>query len=255
MPRFSTSAIVLRKVDFGDYDIIVTFFSASRGKLSAIAKSAKRSVKRFSGALELFSELNIVCESRRRKGLPVLQEAGLIHPFSSIRTDIEKTGYASYWTEMINEWMEEGQNQRDIYHLYLYVLDALDKGERTAGALSILFQLRFLNLSGYAPNFRECAKCRKRLEELSESRFRFDLKTGGLICGRCSAGYSNALNLQMGTIKQLLWIENGPLEKIKRVRFTGQSLQEGLMLLEAFAPYHLGKIPRSLTFLQQIRKS
>jgi DNA repair protein RecO (recombination protein O) len=254
MPRYSTSAILLRKIDFGDYDVIVTFFSMDGGKLSAIAKSAKKSTRRFLGVLEPFSELNIVCEKSRRGRLPILQEAVLTHPFSKIREDIKKTAYASYWGELIYEWMEEGEQQRDVYELYLYVLGALDRGHQSEAALSLLFQIRFLSLSGYAPNLMECIKCRKKLEEIRESSVRFNLKEGGLVCGRCAVGNSDLMSLQKGTIKQLLWIEKGALKKIVRVRFTEQAIKESLPLLEAFTPYHLGKKPRSLSFLQQIRE-
>ncbi|MBU4287277.1 MAG: recombination protein O N-terminal domain-containing protein, partial [Proteobacteria bacterium] len=55
MSSFSTPAIVLRRIDFGDYDLIINFFTLNKGKISVIAKSAKKSVKRFSGVLEPFS--------------------------------------------------------------------------------------------------------------------------------------------------------------------------------------------------------
>ena len=254
MPRFSTSAILLRKIDFGDYDVIINFFTLDRGKFSAIAKSAKKSTKRFSGILELFSALNIVCEIGRRKGLPILQEAGLTHAFSKIRTDIQKTAYASYWAEIINEWMEEGERQQDLYSLLLYALTELDRERLPPESLSIFFQLKFLIYAGYAPNLKECTVCRKTVEEIKETRIRFDLKKGGLICSQCRSGDSSHIQLQKGTVKHLLWIERVALNKIERIHFTDQALMEGLRLLEAFTPFHLGKTLRSLTFLQQIRK-
>ncbi|MBW1745923.1 MAG: DNA repair protein RecO [Deltaproteobacteria bacterium] len=63
MSSFSTPAIVLRRIDFGDYDLIVSFFTLNKGKISVIAKSAKKSVKRFSGVLEPFSVLEVVCST------------------------------------------------------------------------------------------------------------------------------------------------------------------------------------------------
>ena len=102
MPVSSTPAIMLRRIEFGDYDYIITFFTLNQGKISVIAKSAKKSTKRFSGILELFSVLDIVYGSDRGKGLPLLKEAVLKQPFSKIRADIRKTAYASYWAELIN---------------------------------------------------------------------------------------------------------------------------------------------------------
>jgi len=146
MSSFSTSAIMLRRIDFGDYDLIITFFTRDRGKVSVIAKSAKKSIKRFSGILERFSALRIVCTTGRGKGLPVLQEASMLKPFENIRTDIKKTAYASYWTELIDEWMEKNAKNVQAYHLLEYVLSELDSGSASLEALSILFQMRFMAL-------------------------------------------------------------------------------------------------------------
>ena len=254
MPRFTTSAILLRKIDFGDYDVIINFFTPSRGKFSAIAKSAKKSTKRFSGVLELFSALNIVCDTGRRKGLPVLHEAGLTHAFSKIRSDILKTAYASYWAEIINEWTEEGERQQGLYDLLLYALTELDRERLRPESLSIFFQLKFLSYAGYAPNLVECTVCGKSLEDIQDSRIGFNLKSGGLICLGCRTGDSGAIQLQKGTVKHLLWVERAALGRIERIHFSDQAEKESLNMLEAFTPFHLGKTLRSLAFLRQIRK-
>jgi DNA repair protein RecO (recombination protein O) len=143
MSSFSTPAIILRRIEFGDYDLIVTLLTLNKGKISVIAKSAKKSEKRFAGILELFSILDIVCSIGRGKGLPVLQEAALTHAFHKIRSKIIKTAYASYWAELINQWMEEGQKEVQLFHLFRYVLQELDIDQTPEAAISILFQIRW----------------------------------------------------------------------------------------------------------------
>lgn len=260
MITFSTSAIMLRRVDFGDYDLILTFLTLDRGKISAIAKSAKKSKKRFPGVLELFSVSEVVCS--RSRGLPVLQEAVLKQPFIKIRSDIKKTAYASYWAELTNEWTEAGESQIQLYHLLYYVLGELDTGNIPKEALSILFQMRFMILSGFYPNLSHCGICGIGTESMEKNRMIFDLARGELLCEKCvllsvpDFGPVAPIRtyLSKGTVKQLLWVGNGDLKKAGRVRFSPQSLREGLAFLEAFVPYHLGKTPRSLGFLRQIRK-
>jgi len=254
MSNYSTPAIVLRKVDFGDYDLVITFFTLQEGKITAIAKSAKKSTKRFAGILELFSALNVVYSTGRRKGLPVLQEATLKYPFSTIRTSMLKTAYASYWAQLINEWMESGQKQVEIYELFQYILRKLDSCQTSEAALSILFQMKFITLSGLAPNLGQCSVCHIEVEKLKETRVQFDFAKGGILCDGCASKTSRKTFLSKGIIKQLLWIEKGDLVKAVRVRFSSDALKEGLEFLETFVPYHLGKEPRSLKFLQQIRK-
>jgi len=128
MPVFSTPAILLHRLDYGDFDLILTFLSLERGKISLIAKAAKKSTKRFAGILELFSLIEVVGSTSRGRGLPVLQEAILQSPFSTIRDDIKKTAYASYWCELINKWVEENRKQVQLYYLLQHALSQLDGG-------------------------------------------------------------------------------------------------------------------------------
>lgn len=254
MTSFSTPAILLRRIDFGDYDLILSLFTLHEGKVSVIAKSAKKSAKRFSGILELFSVLQVVCTTGRRKGLPVLKEASLKQPFSSIRADIKKTAYASYWAELVNEWMEDGVKQASLYYLLEHVLGELDKGQTAGAAISTLFQMRFMSMAGFCPNLRQCSICQAETEKMKDNRIMFDFAKGGLICSRCASASRGQTYLSKGTIKQLLWIESGELNKAKRIRFTHQTLREAMEILEEFVPYHLGKKPRSLEFLRHIRR-
>ncbi|MCF8068321.1 MAG: DNA repair protein RecO [Desulfobacterales bacterium] len=255
MSSFSTPAILLRRVDYGDYDLIITFFTRDYGKLSTIAKSAKKSVKRFAGTLELFSEVDIVCTPRKKgKGLPVLQEASFRQPFTGIREDILKTAYASYWAELMAEWLESDQKQTRLFELLSHVYTELDLNEIPPEVLSMLFQMQFLLISGHRPNLSQCGKCLKKTTIIEEDRICFDLRQGGLICGSCQAkGVTSGQHLSRGTIKQLLWMESGDLKKAGRIRLSQQSIKEGQAFLEAFVPFHLGKQPKSLGFLKQIR--
>lgn len=254
MPVFSTPAILLHRLDYGDFDLILTFLSLERGKISMIAKSAKKSTKRFAGILELFSLIEVVGNKNRGRGLPVLQEAILQSPFSTIRDDIQKTAYASYWCELINKWMEENRKQVQLFYLLQHVLSRLDSGAIAAAELSILFQMRLLDLSGHRPNLRQCARCHKQLESIHHHRVVFEIAKGGILCDECTTGTGGRIRLSKGTIKQLKWVASGDLKKASRIRFGPQAIAEGLEFLEAFVPYILGLQPRSLTFLRQIRK-
>jgi DNA repair protein RecO (recombination protein O) len=254
MSLFSTPAILLRRLDYGDFDLILTFLSLQRGKISLIAKSAKKSTKRFAGILELFSLMEVVAGTGKGRGLTVLQEATLISPYSTIRNDIRKTAYASYWCELLNNWVEENQKQAALYYLLKHALSQLDGGAPAAAEISIFFQMRLLYLSGHGPGLRQCRRCRKNLETIQSDQVVFDIAKGAILCDGCTSGAGGRIRLSKGTIKQLLWVESGDLKKASRVRFGAQAIKESLEFLEAFVPYIMGMQPQSLKFLKQIRK-
>ena len=255
MASLSTPAILLRRIEFGDYDLIVTLFTLAQGKTSAIAKSAKKSVKRFPGVLEPFSRLNVVLAQGRRKGMPVLQEASLEDPFFKIREDIIKTTYASYWAELVYLWMAEGEPQETLYRLMWHVLAELNRGETPVEVLSILFQMRFLSLAGFRPNFDHCHACKTCLDQIRHTSVVSDPSKGGIACPTCESHTNGQLKISKGTLKQLMWTDTGDLERAARIRFTPVAISEGLKFLETFVPFHIGKSPKSLKVLQAVRHS
>jgi DNA repair protein RecO (recombination protein O) len=242
-------------MDYGDFDVIITFFTLNRGKLSLIAKSAKKSTKRFAGILELFSVLEVTASTGRNKGLSVLQEAVLKQPYSTIRADFRKTAHASYWAELIYNWIEDNFQQVSLYHLLEHVLAELDSGWTAPAVLNILFQMRLLAFSGHRPNLDNCSKCGRELENIKQDNIIIDPQIGGIICKDCRTGSASRTLLGKGTIKQLLWVESGDLAKATRIKFSQTALKEGTEFLEEFVCYHLGKQPRSLKFLRQIRNT
>jgi DNA repair protein RecO (recombination protein O) len=254
MASLSTPAILLRRIEYGDFDLIVTLFTTAQGKISAIAKSAKKSVKRFPGVLEPFSRLEVVVAQRKKTGLPVLQEASLEDPFFNIREDIIKTAYASYWTELIYLWMAEGEPQDALYRLILHVLTELDRGRTPVEVLSILFQMRFLTLAGFRPNVDHCHVCKIHLDRIRQSSVIPDPAKGGIVCPDCGISPDGRLRISKGTLKQLMWIDTEDLERAARIRFTPSAIADGLNFLETFVPYHIGKSPKSLKVLRSVRR-
>ncbi len=252
---FSSDAILLKRTEYSDYDLIITFFTRSMGRISVIAKNAKKSVKRFAGALDPFSVMNICCTiPKRRNAMPVLSSVDLDDSFAKIRTDAAMTGYAFYWVEIVNSWMEEGKAQQSLYDLLLYVLAALNSGSMEKEVLSLLFQIRFMTMSGFGPNLSRCGKCSTPIDEINQKRIVFDFSEGKFVCDKCGKNYiRHGITVSKGTLKQLLWINNSDIKRIERIRLSPCSVNEGERLLESFVPCHIGRNLKSLVFLKRIR--
>ena len=176
----------------------------------------------------------------------------MVCPFEYIRTDIVKTAYASCWCEMVSLWMESGQRQVSVYRLLAYLLDQLNAGVLSREALHIAYQLRFMTINGFRPGLEQCSICASPVNDFKDPVVSFDVRRGGILCERCGPRPAGRLQLSKGTIKLLSWVLKAPLEKLNRVRFSKEAVDETMHVLEVFVPYHLGKETKSLKFLKQL---
>jgi DNA repair protein RecO (recombination protein O) len=253
---FRTDAILLRKIEYGDHDFVITFMTRDQGKITAMAKNAKKSVKRFSGSLDLFSFNHIQCSypKKNKDSLVTLAQTELENGFANIRYDVYKTAYASYWAEMVYLWLEEGRPQPQVYDLLLFSLDMLHRSDMPKEVVSLLFQIRFMGISGFSPDIERCGACQAHLDDIPVKTLRFDFKEGKIVCPGCRVNGSRyGLDVSKGTLKQLFWMNNTDVKKADRIRFSGFAVKEGQVLLESFIPFHMGREFKALTFLKRLR--
>ncbi len=252
MPLFKTDAIVVRSLNYGESDRIVTFFTRDFGKVKGIAKGARKSKKRFQNALGLFSHLRLIFFEREGAGLMRVEGCDILHPFPRIRENLKKIFFGNYYLELVNEMSGEREANRDAFDLILSFLSSLDETETNEEQLR-MFEIRMLSLFGYRPNMKKCDFCKKGWEDLREATpLFFSLEKGGLVCGQCSRGSNCLIPLSLGTARLIERISQMDLLKIHRLRFTSQSLTESRALLPRFITYQLGKELKSFKALNEI---
>ena len=113
MASVQTEALVLRVREFGESDRIVHLLTPDWGRVSAIAKGAKRSRKRFAGTLDLFHRLRVSIERRRPGTMARLEDSRLIDPAVALRRDPRRFALAAYLVELIDRLATEGATGRE----------------------------------------------------------------------------------------------------------------------------------------------
>jgi len=255
MSDLITSALLTRKIEYGDYDFIVTFFSHDYGKITALAKNARKSVKRFSGSLELFMELEIKFRyGKKKKEMIYLMDSDLLNPHAYIRYHYLKSAYASFFCEVYNLWFEEHTKQETHFLLLKYILSLLDSGTMPPSELSILFMIKFIDQSGVFPDLTTCQVC--GIQEGPDGKILFSFLEGSVVCKKCQKQSNQEYHylLSMGAVKQILWIRNNELRNLSRLRFSRYIEKETLHFLETLISYYLSKKLKSLKFLESVRR-
>ncbi len=224
-------AIVLDTTEHGESDLIITFFSQKTGRLSAIAKGAKRSKKRFVNKLEIFTFLQISYEQKNNRSLAFLNEAELHNVFPNLRTHFEQYLAASIVREFLLLGIKDSEPEEKIFRLSLWALHNLNKGFPPKPILA-LFLIHYFGHIGYRPDLESCGFCENRISK--RMRYSFDSASGRLVCGSCSGYKRYGMEISHGTIKLLHTAQNLPLERLHRVKATGPILKEALTLLHNF---------------------
>jgi DNA repair protein RecO (recombination protein O) len=179
-----TNAFVLRARNYGESDRIVVLLSEDLGKISAIAKGARRSVRRFAGgALEPFQELSVRLDRKSQFSLAFLHESRVIGSNSALASNLDAFAWASYLTELTEVMTADRDPCPDLYELYRDVVARL--GRDLALPLAHHFVLGLLERSGWAPDFAICGVCSEPVTEIS--RPILDSRGSGVICARHEA--------------------------------------------------------------------
>ncbi len=226
-----TDAVVLNCIEHGESDVIVTLFCQDIGRLSAIAKGAKKSKKRFVNKLELFSFLHITYQQKANSSLAFLAEADLHTSFLHIRQNLELYSIASAIREFLLIGIRENEPDISIFRLCLWALHNLDQKQPPLTVLS-LFLIRFFDYVGYRPDLQNCARCSSQVT--NDNRYSFDASSGRIVCSACSPHLLQKIPLSHGTIKILRSAQDQPIERLHRLKMSGSILSEAISLLQSY---------------------
>lgn len=252
-PRISykTEAIVLRSLDYGESDRIITFYTSDFGKVKGIAKGARRSKKRFANVLELFSRLQLLFSRGHYDGLALIEEGAIIDHYPQIRNDLHKTLFASYMMDVTDQFTVENKKNAELFRLVQGFLELMALGGASEDLVRF-FEMRLLKLAGYEPVLDRCVACKTPVG--NGEFYHFSVRDGGLKCGCCSPQNYDSLRVSTGTVKSLLLGKDMEGEKLCRLRLSEQSARESRLLLGRFIEHLLGKEVKSLHVIREIRE-
>ena len=255
MASIRTEALILRSIDFGESDRILHLLVPEIGRLPAIAKGARRSVRRFSGTLDLFNHVKIQVDLRRPTSLARLDQASLIDPFLALRSETARFALACYLLELFDRLAPERGTRADTQRLFSFALEALRMVAKRAPdpRLRTLIELRALDALGLRPEFSRCVRCGST--PMGRGAVGFHVADGGAVCEPCCAQFDGILRVQPGTLRALEQGLRFDFEQLDRLALGGALLVEARQLLGRFQRFHLGVELRSEPYLDRVLRS
>jgi len=245
---YRTEAIVLRRQELGEADRLLTLYTLHHGKLKAIVKGARKPLSRKAGHLELFARAEL--QIARGQNLDVISQAEMVEPYTALRKDLSRMAYAAYFVELVDSFTGERDENGRLYHLLSDGLGWLCEAAHLP-RVAQYYEMHLLALSGYRPQLDVCVGCGRSLEP--EPQF-FSHADGGALCPACGEGRPDARSLSLAALKVLRYMQRNPYPAIAALKLHPLTLRETEKLLGGVITYYLEYRPRSLAFVQRLRR-
>ncbi|HIL79641.1 MAG TPA: DNA repair protein RecO [Myxococcales bacterium] len=244
-------AIVLRAVDYGESDLIAHLLLPDVGRMTVVAKHARKSQKRFPGSLDLFNHLRVRVSRKKLSGLGFLEQAALISPFIPLRENPVRYALASYLIELMDRMAPEDGARADTRRLFDFALSALGAltVEFPDPRLRLFFELRAFDALGLRPGLENCVRCGA---EPRTGQVGFHVADGGIICeAHGTDGRAGIVTVHLGTLRALAKSLDSEIGQLGRLQLSTQAIEEAQEILFRFHRFHLGFELKSERFLEE----
>ncbi|MEZ6135271.1 MAG: DNA repair protein RecO [Pirellulaceae bacterium] len=198
-----SDAIVLRSFPWSETSLIAHIYTRDFGKLSVLAKGARRPKSPFEAALDLLSFSRVVFIAKSGDALDILTEAKLLERFRAGSKDLLRLYCGYYVAELLDRLTDKGDKQPEVFELGLSTLRALAKPDLEVRATVLRFELQMLRCLGQLPSFRKCAQCGMEVESATDvvetELLMFGMLAGGVLCASCRPGSPQLLRIPAAT--------------------------------------------------------
>ena len=193
-------AIVLRVVEFSESSYVTTLFTEDFGKLTALAKGARRPKSAFENALDLLAVSRVVFIRKSSDAMDLLTEARLERRFRAGLRDLRRLYAAFYVIELLNALTDDHDPHRRLFRISLQALRSLDDGTDVAEA-TLRFELSALRELGHLPALHACVECGREVPD--QGRVAFGQLAGGVLCPQCKVGKRHVVSLTSEAVTYL----------------------------------------------------
>jgi DNA repair protein RecO (recombination protein O) len=232
MASIKTRGIILRRRAYGEADRILTILTPGLGKLTAIAKGARRLSSKLGGHMELFYVVDWVLAEGRT--WYVVTGAEVVESHQHLYQSLKSVEQASYLARLVDRLAPEDSEQNRMYTLLTEGLLNLEFENSSLVLRQVEWQL--LLAAGLDPELRACSHCGSALDQ---TRLGLCPDRGGALCVNCLQTEALHLPIQVETLKVLRLFQRAPSSLAQRLQVKPETQTELAIVTKAFLEHAL----------------
>ncbi|RCW51283.1 DNA replication and repair protein RecO [Paenibacillus prosopidis] len=243
---YRVEGIVIRSMDYGEGNKIVTLLTKTNGKAGVLIRGAKKVKSKHSSLAQPFTYGEFVYF--RSSGLGTLNHGEIIESHHVLREKLDLAAYASYAAELTDRSLQDDEATGFHFEQLKACLTSLGEG-KDAQIVIHLYEMRILDLSGYSPELDECVSCGNVV-----GPFKLSPHAGGILCSRCAGKDPGAILLGDGAYKLLRLFRRMDMRRLGTIQVKPETKAELKVCMRKLMDTHLGLQLKSRNFLDQLDK-
>lgn len=244
---YSLQGIVIRSIDYGESHKIITLYTAELGKISLMARGAKKIKSRHTAVTQLFTCGEYTFYKQAGK-MGTLNHAEVTSSMLGLRNDLTKTAFAAYLAEMIERLLHDEEASSYLYAQFEAALQALDDNKEPA-IVAHLFEIKMLQFQGYTPHLEDCVSCNS-----TEQLTFFSTNLGGVICSTCRVKDRFTHPIMEQTYKLLRIFLATDLRRLGQIQVKAETQLELKKTMREYMDRHIDVVWKTRKFIDQMEK-
>ncbi|WP_282941481.1 DNA repair protein RecO [Paenibacillus sp. RC67] len=244
--QYRVQGIVIRSMDYGEGNKIITLFTREMGKVAVIVRGAKKVKSRYASVAQLFTSGDYLFF--RSGQLGTLNHAEILDSHHRIREDLHKAAYASYMAELTDRMMADQEANAFLFEQLNAALTGIE-ADKDMQIIGFIYEMKIWMQAGYQPELDACVSCRS-----TEGEMRFSAGLGGILCERCRGKDPQAMLMSSGTWKLIRLFSRMDIRRLGEIDVKPQTKEALKQLMRAYYDAHIGLNLKSRNFLEQMDK-
>jgi DNA repair protein RecO (recombination protein O) len=243
---YRANAIVLRRINLGETDRLIVLYTREKGKLSGVAKGARRATSKLAASTEPgnYGRYFIAVG----KELDVVTQAESLQSFTNIRRDLDRIGQASYLLELVNAMVEEREPNYELFDTLLSSLYLLEN-EADPQIVARYFDLQIMSLMGYRPELDVCLRCGA---QPAADGITFSPSLGGRVCDECGPLPSDVIYLSRESVDVIRRLLAADAKQVREMTLSDAVKDEILQAIRWYVRYRLDRDLKSPDFIRAL---
>jgi DNA repair protein RecO (recombination protein O) len=178
-------SIVLSRMDYREYDQIISVYTKDFGKKVFLGRGLKKIISKNSAHIEPFSFVELLTVAGKEFGY--ITKVIPKQYFSNIRRDYKKSLIALFVVDIINRLVHENEPDEQIFYVLYTFLDQLEKSTKDNVFLLDTMMIQLFSILGFTPELDNCVFCEKEItDDTLGNKYVFSIASGGYVCPVCT---------------------------------------------------------------------